>query len=216
MMKKKMLAGALAVVLTALTVCSPNLAKASTAPKMKVAKLSTTKIRVTWSATAGVDGYNIYRAKSSKGTYTKIAAVSSSALSYTNERLGKKSTYYYYVAPFNSEKTGIKELTKSNKAGINMKKTVSPEELKLSFKSTTVKRKNFAMLMVMLKKSCKGNLKQIKTFRVKSSKPKVASISKKYGIGLITGKRKGKTVITVTVILKSGLQKQLKATVKVK
>lgn len=182
--------------------------------KLKAVKLTRTKIKLTWGAVSGATQYNIYRAKSAKGTYTKIASVTTT--SFINEKLGEKNSYYYYVKAATTQWNTSYEAPASNTCKINMKTTVSPEDIKLVATRKKLKRGNFTMIMVRLKASCKGKEKDMKKITFKSSKTKVASVKKLYGVGLVKAKRKGKTVISVKITLKSGLTKVLKTTIKVR
>ncbi len=58
-------------------------------------KNSTTSIKVAWKAVSGADGYYIYRAASSGGTYSEIGKVGADTLSFIDEDR-KSNTYYYY------------------------------------------------------------------------------------------------------------------------
>lgn len=63
---------------------------------VSVSKKSTTAT-IKWKKVSNATSYQIYRATTKDGTYTKVATVSSSKLSYTNKSLTKKKTYYYKV-----------------------------------------------------------------------------------------------------------------------
>lgn len=76
----------------------PTLAKPST---IKAAKASSTSIKVSWSKVSEASGYELYRAASKTGTYTKIKTqTTGSSVSYTNKSLQKKKTYYYKVRAY--------------------------------------------------------------------------------------------------------------------
>ncbi len=62
------------------------------------ASASYNSIRVSWSAVAGASGYELYRATSSSGAYTRI--FSGTALSYTNASLSTGGAYYYKVRAY--------------------------------------------------------------------------------------------------------------------
>jgi len=55
-------------------------------------------LNVSWNATDLAEGYEIYRATSATGTYTKVTETT--ALSYLNTGLSFNVTYYYKVKPF--------------------------------------------------------------------------------------------------------------------
>ncbi|RFU61105.1 InlB B-repeat-containing protein [Peribacillus glennii] len=68
---------------------------------LKAAKASSTSTKLSWSKVSEASGYEIFRAASSKGTYTKVKTLTSgSAVSYTNTRLTKGRTYYYKVRAY--------------------------------------------------------------------------------------------------------------------
>ncbi|MGJ7920823.1 Ig-like domain-containing protein [Neobacillus sp. LXY-4] len=56
--------------------------------------------KLTWTAVSGASGYEIYRATSSTGTYTKIATTTST--SYLNTGLDTGKTYYYKVRAYST------------------------------------------------------------------------------------------------------------------
>ena len=74
-----------------------------TSSKLKAAKLtlksvasySYDKIKLTWEPLSGVDGYQIYRATSKSGTYSKVTSVTGATKSsYINEGRTCGTTYY--------------------------------------------------------------------------------------------------------------------------
>lgn len=67
----------------------------------KVASYSYDKIKLTWEPLSGVDGYQIYRATSKSGTYSKVTSVTgASKSSYINEGRTCGKTYYYKVRAY--------------------------------------------------------------------------------------------------------------------
>jgi len=62
---------------------------------VKAARASSTSIKVTWGKVSGTTRYEVYRATSSGGTYTKMTETTST--SYTNTKLAAGKTYYYKV-----------------------------------------------------------------------------------------------------------------------
>ena len=59
------------------------------------------KAYIKWKKIAGASGYEIYRATSKNGTYSKIKTItSSSTTSYTNSKLIRKKTYYYKIRAY--------------------------------------------------------------------------------------------------------------------
>lgn len=64
----------------------------------KAASYRYDKVKLTWEQLAGVDGYQVYRATSKTGTYTKVATVKGDrTTSYINTGLTCGKTYYYKV-----------------------------------------------------------------------------------------------------------------------
>ena len=56
--------------------------------------------QVNWKAVSGASGYEIYRATSKNGKYTKVKTASKSTKSYTNYLLTANKTYYYKVRAY--------------------------------------------------------------------------------------------------------------------
>ncbi|MBR1763621.1 MAG: right-handed parallel beta-helix repeat-containing protein [Eubacterium sp.] len=54
-------------------------------------------VTIKWKKVSNATGYEIYRATSKSGSYSKLATVSSKTLSYKNKSLKKGKTYYYKV-----------------------------------------------------------------------------------------------------------------------
>ena len=73
-----------------------KIARAITAPKISAGNDEYGKPVITWDAVEGAVRYKIYRATSSKGTYTLVGNVTGT--SYTNERVEVGSRYYYKVS----------------------------------------------------------------------------------------------------------------------
>ncbi len=57
------------------------------------------KIRLSWSKSAGASGYIVYRATSANGSYASIKTVGASAI-FTDTGLTAGKTYYYKVVPY--------------------------------------------------------------------------------------------------------------------
>ncbi len=64
-------------------------------PMVKATALSGHKVKLTWAKVDGAKSYEVYRATSKNGTYTKVGTTTSA--SYTNNSLKAGSTYYYKV-----------------------------------------------------------------------------------------------------------------------
>ncbi|MEW9079162.1 DUF4430 domain-containing protein [Terrisporobacter glycolicus] len=77
--------------------------KITTKPSTPSIKLSggSKKIKVSWNKITNASGYEVYRATSKSGKYSKINTITKgSTLSYTNSKLTKKKTYYYKVRAY--------------------------------------------------------------------------------------------------------------------
>ena len=75
---------------------------AAPAPATISAKKSKAGVaKITWSKSTGATGYEVYMAKSSTGSYSKIATISkASTLSYTKSGLTTGKTYYFKVRTY--------------------------------------------------------------------------------------------------------------------
>ena len=75
--------------------------KAAKVSLKSVASYSYDKIKITWEPLSGVDGYQIYRATSKSGTYSKVTSVTgASKSSYINGSRTCGKTYYYKVRAY--------------------------------------------------------------------------------------------------------------------
>ena len=72
-------------------------------PVVKIALTQKGDPRLTWNAVAGASQYEVYRATSKNGTYTKMFTTSS--LSYTNTSAKAGTTYYYKVKAISKVKS---------------------------------------------------------------------------------------------------------------
>jgi len=73
----------------------------STTPNLTSAKSAGyNSIKLSWAKGIGVSGYQIYRASSPTGTYTKIKTLSASTTTYTNTGLTTGKTYYYKIVGY--------------------------------------------------------------------------------------------------------------------
>lgn len=67
-------------------------------PTVKLSTPKSKSIKVSWNKVSGAKGYEVYRATSKKGTYSK--RITTSNLNYTNTGLTKGKTYYYKVRAY--------------------------------------------------------------------------------------------------------------------
>ncbi len=70
---------------------------------VKAARISDSSLKVSWSAVSGTTKYQLYRATSRAGAYTKVGETTS--LSYTNTGLTDNKTYYYKVRAYRTVST---------------------------------------------------------------------------------------------------------------
>jgi fibronectin type 3 domain-containing protein len=59
-------------------------------------------VNLSWNASTGVVGYNIYRSTSSNGTYAKINSTVDANTAYTDGAVAAGQTYYYEATGVNS------------------------------------------------------------------------------------------------------------------
>lgn len=70
-------------------------------PTVSASSVSYNGIKLTWNKINGANGYVIYRATSSNGTFTAIKTITSGAIiSYTNTGVGSGTTYYYKIRAY--------------------------------------------------------------------------------------------------------------------
>ncbi|MBP0725784.1 InlB B-repeat-containing protein [Bacillus sp. RG28] len=68
---------------------------------LKAARASSTSIKLTWNRGTEASGYEIFRATSYKGVYTKVVTLTSgSTLSFTNTKLSKGKLYYFKIRAY--------------------------------------------------------------------------------------------------------------------
>lgn len=69
---------------------------------VKVTKKTSKSLKISWKKVSGATGYDVYRATSKNGKYTKVATTKS--VSYVNKKLKSKKTYYYKVRAYKTVK----------------------------------------------------------------------------------------------------------------
>ena len=80
-------------------ISSTNYSNLST-PTLSISTKTKNSIKLKWTKTSGT-GYKVYRSKSESGTYSLVKTISkSSTLTYTNNKLSSKTTYYYKVRTY--------------------------------------------------------------------------------------------------------------------
>ena len=76
---------------------TPSLSK----PSVSLSSSTTKKVNVKWKKVLGASGYEIYRATSKGGSYSKVKTITKgSTTSYANSNLSSKKTYYYKVKAY--------------------------------------------------------------------------------------------------------------------
>ena len=93
-----------------------------------VKKDGTGRLKISWKKVPGAQGYMLYRATSSSGTYSKIKTISgNSNVSYTNSGLKNNKKYYYKVRAYkkNGSKTYVGAYS-SAKSGTTVKPQPKP------------------------------------------------------------------------------------------
>ncbi len=74
----------------------------------KVSVKSPTAMQVIWEASAGSNGYQVFRAESENGRYEEIGRVGGKgSLSFTDETVVPGKAYYYKIRPTNQNHTGF-------------------------------------------------------------------------------------------------------------
>jgi hypothetical protein len=76
------------------------------APIVTVSSVSYTSQKISWKAISGANGYYIYRATSSTGTYAYLGSTTSLTKTYTGLVTGKN--YYYKIKAYHTESNGTK------------------------------------------------------------------------------------------------------------
>ena len=69
---------------------------------LAVEDCGSTMLTIRWKAASGASGYNIYRAPSLTGPYTKLNAAASAAALFTDENLSESTLYCYRVSAVNA------------------------------------------------------------------------------------------------------------------
>ncbi len=73
---------------------------ATATPQISAVTGGTGKVTLTWKDVSGESKYQVYRATSEKGTYSRIATLNANTKSYTNTGLSAAKTYYYKVRSY--------------------------------------------------------------------------------------------------------------------
>lgn len=74
--------------------------KANKATPLTIKKITTTKVKLSWTKDTTMTGYRIYRSTSKSKGYKRIATLKNKVTSYTDKSLSKKKTYYYKIRTY--------------------------------------------------------------------------------------------------------------------
>lgn len=113
----------LTLILTIAIILQTNMAYAatkitiSTPTNLKTTSSSYNSAKMSWGKVKNADGYRIYRATSSKGTYSSIKLTTST--SYTNTGLTTGKTYYYKVKAYKN--SGTKKVYSKYSSAVSVK-----------------------------------------------------------------------------------------------
>lgn len=100
----------------------------------KAASVSATSIKVSWNAVSGATGYEVYRATSANGTFTKLGWVSATSRTCGSLTCGK--TYYFKVRAF-VQAGGIKSYGSYSSVVSAVPQLAAPGSAKATAASTT-------------------------------------------------------------------------------
>ncbi|RKH06718.1 chitinase [Corallococcus sp. CA047B] len=114
-----------------------RLAASTTAPSAPTglkATGSTTDVALTWGTVTGATGYNVHRAASQSGTYTKLTASPVTSASYKDTSAVGGTTYWYAVTALNaageSARSSAVSGTRTAPTGVSV--TVTPSSVTLA------------------------------------------------------------------------------------
>lgn len=115
-------------------------------PSLTVVSANATSIKVSWKRITGATGYDVYRAVSKKGKYTKVAAISkTTTVTYTDKKLTTGKAYYYKVRAAaqgtakttHSDYSSIKNAKPVPQAPIGLKAAAGSRNVKLGWKKVS-------------------------------------------------------------------------------
>lgn len=186
----------------------------------RITKTSASSLKLTWKRIRSADGYIIYGNKcGKKNKYRPIKTISGNTTTgYTAAKL-KKGTYYkYFVVAYKyiGNEKSIVTISKTVHATTAKGKYGNAKSVKITKLGGSVAKTSSITLKPGKKAAIKGKSikkdKKINNHRglaYESSKPKVASVSKK---GIITAKAKG--TCKIYVYAQNGVSKTIRVTVK--
>lgn len=101
-------------------------------PELKAASYSYSKIKLSWDAVSGADGYEIYRTTSKTGKFQKISALAAEKTSYINIGLTCGKTYWYKLRAY-QVKGGKKVYSKYSEIKSTYPKPSKAKNVKVKF-----------------------------------------------------------------------------------
>ena len=121
-MKKKKWVLIITSILVMLLACTQIQADTVKTPaNIKVTASKKASVSIKWSKVSNASGYEIWRANSAKGTYSKIKTIkNSSTTSYTNTKL-KAGRYYYKVRAYKTSTNENVYSSFTKYAGVSIK-----------------------------------------------------------------------------------------------
>lgn|GEM_PF-881885 len=75
---------------------------------LALSQASVSSLKLSWTATDGATGYNVYRSNSAEGAYVKVNASKLTETEYVDSGLSANTTYYYKVTALYSEEESVK------------------------------------------------------------------------------------------------------------
>lgn len=121
--------------------------KVKTPAKVSITKVqvkSSNKLRISWDASAGSSGYQLFRSESEAGNYTGIARIDGKmTCSYTDSQIKAGKIYYYKVRPTNQKHSGVGTFSQSKRgktigqASIVSIRSLSSNKIQIAWKKVS-------------------------------------------------------------------------------
>lgn len=181
--------------------------------QIKVVKETPSKVTLSWSKVKKAKGYQIfYSTKKNKGFRLIGRRTNAKQNTFLLDNLNNNTTYYFKVQAYHTDSNHYKISGKFSKTrSISMKKTLSFPEIKVTPKKLSLKKNKKRTIKIVLPKSVTS--KSIKSISYKPANKKIISVSKK---GILKGKKKGNTILKVSISLKNGRKKSFYVYVNIK
>lgn len=161
-------------------------------PKMQ-AKIVDNAVKISWNKVSGATGYEIYRATSENGKYTKISDAPANWISLTNKSVEKGNTYYYKMRAVKTEANGAKVYSEYSKV---MSAKIPGGTISTFRAPTSVRTEGINDTSIRIKWNGVSGAKGYQIYRATVNKSsafkRVSTVSSKYrsiqNKGLVTGK----------------------------